>query len=106
MNPLSTHVGRWDGTCAFRMMPTDDFASLPSFATSDVEADGFGWSLRYVWTHPDDGVQSAILLVGAPDAEGVVTAAWSDAWHQKPHLGVLTGGVVDGRMHLAMEYAG
>ena len=106
MNPLGTHVGHWDGTCAFRLMPTDAFASAPSTAMSDAEADGFGWSLRYVWTHPDDGVQSATLLIGSPDADGVVTATWIDAWHQKPHLGVLTGSVVDGGIRVEMEYSG
>ena len=106
MNPLAPLVGRWAGSCAFRLMPTDEFASAPSFATADAEAGGEGWSLRYVWTHPDDGVQPATLLVGSPGADGVVTAAWIDAWHQKPHLGVLTGSVVDGGVRVAMEYSG
>lgn len=106
MHPLGTFVGRWVGACAFRLMPTDEFASAPSFATSDDEADGFGWSLRYVWTHPADGVQSAMLLLGSPDQEGVVTAAWIDAWHQKPQLGVLSGSVVDGGVRVEMLYSG
>ena len=106
MNPLATNVGRWVGTCAFRLMPTDGFASAPSSATTDTEADGSGWSLRYVWTHPDDGVQSGTLLLGSSDQDGVVTAAWIDAWHQKPHLGVLTGSVVEGGVRLEMDYGG
>lgn len=106
MTLLGTHLGRWAGTCAFRMMPTDEFASGPSSATSDAEADGFGWSLRYLWTHPEDGAQAGSLLVGSPDAGGVVTAAWVDSWHQKPHLGVLTGSVVDGGVRVEMEYGG
>lgn len=106
MNPLGNHVGRWEGTCAFRLMPTDEFSSAPSFATSNAEADGYGWSLRYVWSHPDDGVQSATLLLGSPDQNGAVTAAWIDAWHQKPQLGVLTGSVIDGGVRVAMDYDG
>lgn len=88
------------------MMPNDEFASAPSAARSDAEADGIGWSLHYVWTHPDDGVQSGTLLVGSPDQEGVLTAAWIDSWHQKPHLGVLTGAVTDDTVRVAMEYDG
>ena len=106
MNPLDLPVGRWDGTCAFRMMPTDEFVSATSFARSDAEADGFGWSLHYRWTHPEDGPQSGTLLVGSPDQGGVITAAWMDAWHQKPHLGVLTGSVIDRRVRVEMEYDG
>lgn len=106
MHPFGNMVGHWDGACAFRLMPTDELTSAPSSATSDAEAGGFGWSLRYVWTHPDDGVQSAVLLLGSPDADGVVTAAWIDAWHQKPQLGMLTGTVIDGVVRVAMEYSG
>lgn len=105
MNPLN-QVGRWSGTCGFRMMPTDEFASAPSSAGSDAEADGFGWSLRYQWTHPQDGVQTGALLVGPADPDGVVAAAWIDSWHQKPHLGVLSGRAVEGGVHAAMEYDG
>jgi len=106
MHPLAKHVGRWEGACAFRMMPTDDFATAPSTATASSVADGFGWSLRYRWTHPTDGAQAGTLLVGSPDDDGAVNAAWIDAWHQKPHLGLLTGSIVDGVAHLEMEYSG
>ena len=106
MHPLANHVGRWEGVCAFRMMPTDEFATAPSAATSSAEADAFGWSLRYQWTHPTDGVQAGTLLVGSPDDDGAINAAWIDAWHQKPHLGSLTGSIVDGGVHLEMEYSG
>lgn len=106
MNPLANHVGQWEGACAFRMMPTDEFATAPSTATASSEADGFGWSLRYEWTHPTDGAQAATLLVGSPDDVGAVNGAWIDAWHHKPHLGILTGSIVDGVVHLEMEYSG
>lgn len=106
MHPLAHHVGLWEGVCGFRMMPTDEFAPAPSSATSSSETDGFGWSLRYQWTHPTDGVQAGTLLVGSPDDDGAINAAWIDAWHQKPHLGSLTGSIVDGGVHLEMEYSG
>lgn len=106
MNSLEHKAGRWVGTCAFRLLPTDELAAAPSSALSNVEAAGFGWSLRYDWTHPEDGLQTGMLLVGSPDEDGVVTGAWIDGWHQKPQLGVLTGTVVEGGVHVAMEYSG
>ena len=53
-----------------------------------------------------ESLRAGMLLVGSPDEDGVVTAAWIDGWHQKPHLGVLTGTVVEGGVHVAMEYSG
>ena len=35
-----------------------------------------------------------------------MTAAWIDAWHQKPQLGVLSGSVVDGGVRVEMLYSG
>lgn len=105
MNPLKEHHGTWSGTSTFRLMPTDDFANGPSSATSVAEADGWGWSLRYTWVHPEDGAQSGLLLIGSPDDDGSVNAAWTDSWHQKPHLALLTGTVADAGVDLETEYA-
>jgi|JI8StandDraft_1071087.scaffolds.fasta_scaffold102814_2 hypothetical protein len=98
--------GTWDGTCGFRLMPDDELTVLPSRAVTAVEADGWGWSLRYTWTHPDDGEQSGTLLLASPDDEATLTAAWLDSWHQKPDLRLLTGTAADGVAHLEMEYDG
>lgn len=105
MNLLAHLDGDWAGNCGFRMLPTDDLASAASSAGSDAEANGFGWSLHYQWTHPDDGVQSGTLLVASDEAGDAVNAAWIDSWHQKP-LGVLTGKVIDGGVRVEMDYAG
>ena len=44
------------------------------------------------WTHPSDGPQEGVLLIGSADGEdALVTAAWLDGWHQQPGPMVLTG---------------
>lgn len=106
MNTLSSTVGEWRGTCSFRLMPTDELAPGPSTATASTEADGWAWRLSYTWTHPEDGPQVGVLLVGTPDEQDAVGAAWVDSWHQKPQLGLLTGTAGDAGVHLAMTYAG
>lgn len=106
MNPLEQVVGSWAGRSTFRLMPTDAFASGESSATSTSEADGWGWLLRYAWVHPDDGAQSGVLLLGSPDADGSVSAAWLDSWHQKPGFGLATGPASGGGVDLEMEYDG
>ena len=128
MSILDEYVGTWTGTCAFRLMPSDDLAAAPSHAASAVEADGHGWSLRYTWVHPQDGEQSGTLLLGSRMEGDAITAGWVDSWHQKPELRLLTGTVSHGsgesgeagqsaepgepvdpgeaRVTLAMEYEG
>ncbi len=77
------------GTCAFRLMPTDDLVAAPSTLTVDAAAGG-AQLLTYTWRHPEDGAQAGSLLLGAPAADGGVTAAWTDTWHQRD-LTLLTG---------------
>ena len=82
--------GDLTGTCAFRLMPTDDLADAPSrLSVSDVAA-GRASLLTYTWVHPDDGEQTGTLVLGRPDDEGVLSAAWVDSWHQ-PTVALLTG---------------
>lgn len=106
MNPWKADVGAWVGTCGFRLMPDDELVVAESTATSSAEADGWGWQLRYTWTHPQDGVQSGVLLVGSADDDGVVSAGWLDSWHRKPRLREVVGRVVDGALTLEMDYDG
>ncbi len=106
MNPFDDRAGSWVGTCGFRLMPTDELALEASTAEASGEADGWGWLLRYTWTHPDDGVQSGVLLVGSPDDDGAISAGWVDSWHQKPRLRELVGVADEGGVHLEMEYDG
>lgn len=98
--------GPLTGTSAFRLMPTDDLVAGDSAAECTREAAGFAWQLRYDWVHPQDGLQSGVLLVGGADEEGVVRASWIDSWHQKPGLAELTGSIAGDGVELAMTYAG
>lgn len=77
------------GTCAFRLMPTDDLVATPSTLAVDAAAGG-ARLLTYTWLHPEDGGQAGSLLVGTPAADGAVAAAWTDTWHQRD-LTLLTG---------------
>ncbi len=106
MQPVTIPDGDRQGTCAFRLMPTDELAPFASQASTATEAHGWCWTLRYTWTHAEDGEQSGTLLVGSPDEAGVIKAAWIDSWHQKPSLGLLEGRAVAGRVALTMDYDG
>ena len=88
---MEMHTGPWQGTCGFRLTPDDDLAVAPSSAQVGPEAIRTGWSLRYTWAHPQDGEQAGVLLVGGPDEEGRITAAWLDSWHQRPQVRLLVG---------------
>ena len=98
--------GSWRGDCDVRLLPDDDFSPGPSTATTAPEAGGHGWSLRYTWTHPDDGEQHGTLLVGSATEDGTVSAGWIDSWHQAPELRLLTGSVREGMLTLTMDYSG
>lgn len=94
------------GTCAFRLMPQDDLAEGPSTATIEQVAPT-QWLVRYTWTHPLDGNQHGVLLVGGPD-EGAHTvgASLADSWHQNPGLMTLAGTVDGTGVRLSAQYAG
>ena len=84
-------AGDRSGTCAFRLMPTDELADAPSSLSVSHAAAGRAALLTYTWRHPEDGDQTGTLMLGTPDDEGVLTAAWVDSWHQ-PAVALLTGG--------------
>ncbi|MDO5535803.1 MAG: hypothetical protein Q4F65_14280 [Propionibacteriaceae bacterium] len=99
MDPLGTPL---TGTCAFRLMPHDDLADAPS--TAHVTPLGAGLALTYTWTHPSDGAQRGGLVIGAPDDEGRLEAAWFDSWHQQPALMTLPGRRDGDRIELSGTY--
>ena len=83
------------GSCAFRLMPTDELVTAPS-TLSVGAASGGAQLLTYTWLHPEDGEQAGSLLLGAPAVDGGATAAWTDTWHQRDLT--LLSGVTRGRV--------
>lgn len=101
--PTDTPPRRRTGTCAFRLMPTDDLVTAPSTLAVDAAAGG-AQLLTYTWRHPEDGEQAGSLLLGAPAADGAVTAAWTDTWHQRD-LTLLVGATCGPVTTVGYDYA-
>jgi hypothetical protein len=88
-------------------MPTDELYDAPATAELRTAADGHDLVLMYTWTHPADGLQDGVLVVGSPeDDRPVVTAAWGDSWHQKPAMRTLTGSLIERRLEVTADYGG
>lgn len=89
---IETMNGEWAGTCAFRMMPTDELIADESTAriTNGV--------IEYTWTHPAEGTQTGHLAL-CDDR-----ATWVDSWHQ-PDEATLHGAEQDGALRFEMTYA-
>ncbi len=90
-NALGPLAGTWEGTNGFRLMPADELHRAPATATVTPAAGGHDVVVTYTWVHPQDGPQDGIMLVGSPDEQGKVTAAWGDSWHQQPSIRTLVG---------------
>ncbi|MDO5492284.1 MAG: hypothetical protein Q4F53_01565 [Nesterenkonia sp.] len=92
------------GTCSFRLMPFDRLVEGPSqVALQSIGPSAV--SVTYTWNHPDDGPQHGGLLIGAPDDDGTVEAAWFDTWHHQPALMRLHGTHTDAGISLSGTYA-
>ncbi|WP_374455099.1 hypothetical protein [Nocardioides sp.] len=102
--PYDAPAGRWPGTADFRLMPTDDFSGGDSILEVADAARGRALRLDYTWPHPADGEQAGSLLLGVPTADGTVTAAWVDSWHQQD-LATLVGTGDDSSATVGYEYA-
>jgi hypothetical protein len=100
-------AGAWSGSNGFRLMPTDELAEAPASAEVTTLAGGHDLLVTYGWTHPADGPQEGVLLVGSPDEESqVVTAGWGDSWHQKPPILMFTGSLNESVLELTADYGG
>lgn len=103
---LAQYAGAWTGTNGFRLMPADPLETYPATATVNSAAGGHLTTVAYGWTHPDDGPQDGLVVVGAGEREDSLVAMWGDSWHQKPALMSLTGGPgQDSTVALEAEYA-
>lgn len=100
MATLDGLVGEWNGTCGFRMMPTDELADAGS--TAQVHKNGEATVVDYTWEHPDDGPQYGTIRV-TESPSGELAGVWTDSWHQKDEA-ALTGQVRDATAHLSMTY--
>lgn len=105
MLPLAQHMGSWSGTNGFRLMPTDPPHDAPATAEVSVAAAGHLTAIAYTWSHPQDGEQDGLLVIG-PDDSGGVIALWGDSWHQSPEPKVLVGTIDDGTITVGYEYGG
>lgn len=92
------------GSCAFRLMPTDEPAEAPSTLVVDEAAAGRATLLTYAWWHPEDGEQAGTVVLGVPDDDGAVTASWVDSWHQRDVV-LLTGTGHGASSRVGYEYA-
>jgi hypothetical protein len=91
-------VGAWAGSNGFQLMPSDPLHEAPAKAEVSTAAGGDLVAIAYAWSHPADGAQDGLLVVGAAEDPGAATAFWGDSWHQSPTpracLGTIDGGVV------------
>ena len=106
MRSLADLAGAWIGTNGFRLMPTDSPHVAAATADVSTAAAGHLTKIAYTWSHPDDGAQDGLLVVGPRgDAPGAV-AFWGDSWHQQPDPVVLPGELQDGVLVVSYEYGG
>ncbi|PRX99942.1 hypothetical protein [Allonocardiopsis opalescens] len=104
---LSDAIGGWTGTNGFRLLPGDPFAEFPATLTVTSAAAGHLAAVAYSWTHPDDGPQEGLLVIGAGEGEGALVAMWGDSWHQRPSPMTLSGSRQDpGAVVLEGDYGG
>lgn len=99
---LAARAGAWSGTNDFRLMPSDPPHTAATTAAISAEVAGTMATLAYTWTHPDDGEQTGLLVLGQGEADDEVSALWADTWHQ-PAAKSLNGKVADGVV--TVEYA-
>lgn len=104
MDTFRRHLGTWRGTNDFRLLPTDPFDTAPAEVTVSMAAGGNLATLSYTWSHPDDGEQDGLLVVGPGEEDGALVAFWGDSWHQHPSPTTLLGTVEHGLITLDYEY--
>ena|SRR5215471_7799003 len=99
-------VGPWSGANGFRLMPSDPLADAPATAQVSTAAGGSLVAIAYTWSHPADGAQDGLLVVGAAEEPGAATALWADSWHQSPAARSLDGTVDGAVVTVGCDYGG
>jgi hypothetical protein len=103
LDALKDRAGAWTGTNGFRLMPDDPIHDASATAEVSVNAGGSLVAFAYTWSHPTDGAQDGLLVVG-PAGDADVVAFWGDSWHQSPEPRVFTGTVDGGVIEVGYEY--
>lgn len=103
---VSKHVGWWSGSNRFRLMPADSPHAAAATADVSTAAAGDLTAIAYTWSHPEDGAQDGLLVIGANDESDGAVAFWGDSWHQAPQPTLLAGKFQDGLVAVSYEYGG
>ena len=106
MGSFLKHVGSWSGSNRFRLMPADSPHAAAAIAEVSTAAGGALTAIAYTWSHPEDGAQDGLLVIGASDESDGAVAFWGDSWHQAPQATVLGGEFRDGLVVVSYKYAG
>lgn len=106
MRSLAECAGSWIGTNGFRLMPADPPHVAPATADVSIAAAGSLITFAYTWSHPDDGAQDGLLVVGRNGEPPGAAAFWGDSWHQQPEPQVLLGGLESGVLIVSYAYGG
>ncbi|MBF6618782.1 MAG: hypothetical protein ITG02_00945 [Patulibacter sp.] len=106
MRELGRHEGAWAGSNAFRLMPSDRPADAPMTVAISSGAGGHLAQIAYAWTHPSDGAQEGLLVIGHGAESNAVVAFWADSWHQSPEPQSLDGTIEEDVVTAGYEYSG
>ena len=106
MHSLAGYAGSWVGANAFRLMPADSPHVAEATADVSIAAAGNLVQVAYTWSHPDDGAQDGLLVVGPTAERPGAVALWGDSWHQSPEPKVLVGTMNDGVLIVSYAYGG
>jgi hypothetical protein len=105
MKLLAQHVGVWTGRNRFRLMPDDPAAESDAAAQLSMGAGGNLVVVAYTWSHPEDGPQDGLLVLGPDEQPGDLVALWGDSWHQQPAAKRLRGTTDDRSLTVAYSYS-
>jgi hypothetical protein len=102
---LTDRAGAWAGANGFRLMPSDPLHDAPATAEVTMRAGGNLVAIAYTWSHPADGPQDGLLVLGPHGDAAGVSAFWGDSWHQSPEPRMCTGTGEGGVITVGYEYA-
>lgn len=87
-------------------MPADPPQAAAATAEVSTAAAGNLTAIAYTWSHPENGAQDGLLVIGAGDESDGAVAFWGDSWHQAPEATILAGKFRDGMVVVSYEYGG